>query len=476
MRVVTPVDVPGGDLGPGEVAGVDRQRTLVEGPPGDAVDGSGQPAVQLDDLTPAHNRVYGIGRGLAVHAQIGVGHLDHTVRLAGHDERVVGQTDVEGLAAPPQRQQQAIRGGADRRRNGQRTLEGSHGPQEGGERFFASGQVGGTQPGHDLGVGGDLVDDREALGGGQVGVIVDVAVLDGGDDRCPTVVGPRRLERVSVGFGDDAHAGPAGVAEHRPLDVGRGEGSGQVVVVPQGRTQGRGVVAQFPDLGGHLGYDGQPSVGQSTRRPRPVQRVVAVHGVDAMAPQRDLQAGRVATPNLQSVDRREGLLDRQQHRQPGRTRRVGDRRQIPHAAARAEPVPGDGPGGVADPRQVGIAGFGVARTGVQRRLDGSEASDELGHAVVDGGGQVGMLEQGTQARDPAQEPVGRFEQLGHIVQHGRVGGRHQADGLGDRVHDLRGGRRHPRGRATQDRDDAAHVALPFCRCRPVAGSPAGVEL
>ena len=34
---------------------------------------------------------------------------------------------------------------------------------------------------------------------------------------------PRRVERVGVGLGDDADAGPAGVAEHDGLRLGAGE-------------------------------------------------------------------------------------------------------------------------------------------------------------------------------------------------------------------------------------------------------------
>ena len=46
----------------------------------------------------------GAGRRLAVHPQVRAGLLDQPVRLAGHDERVVGQADVERLAAAPQGQ------------------------------------------------------------------------------------------------------------------------------------------------------------------------------------------------------------------------------------------------------------------------------------------------------------------------------------------------------------------------------------
>ena len=45
---------------------------------------------------------------LAVEAQVRGRLLDHAVRLAGHDERVVGQADVERLAAAAQRELEPV--------------------------------------------------------------------------------------------------------------------------------------------------------------------------------------------------------------------------------------------------------------------------------------------------------------------------------------------------------------------------------
>ena len=81
-------------------------------------------AVELDDLAAAGRRVVGVGRRLAVHAQVACGLLDHAVGLAGDDEASVGQADVQRLAAAPQREQERVRA---RRRvlaaDGDRALE-----------------------------------------------------------------------------------------------------------------------------------------------------------------------------------------------------------------------------------------------------------------------------------------------------------------------------------------------------------------
>src|SRR5690606_31700789 len=101
VREVAAVDVAGGDAGRAQVVGRDGQRRAVVGDALDALERAGPPAVEHDDLAPAGGGVGRVGRRLAVHAQVAVGQLDDAVGLAGDDVGVLGQPDVEGLAAAP---------------------------------------------------------------------------------------------------------------------------------------------------------------------------------------------------------------------------------------------------------------------------------------------------------------------------------------------------------------------------------------
>ena len=213
VGMVSPVDVTCRDLGPDQVVRTDRKVTSVIGVPADPLDGPRQGGVQLHDLSPAGSRFVRIGRRLAVHPEEVAGHLHHPVRLAGHHEGILGEAHVEALAAAPQGQQQAIRCVADHRPDGQRTLEGAHGPPEGLTVVMAGRQVGRTQRRHHLGVGRDLGHDAEALRDDQVGMVVHVAVLYRHDHGRGTTVGTRGIQRMGVRFGDEAHAGPTGVAQ-----------------------------------------------------------------------------------------------------------------------------------------------------------------------------------------------------------------------------------------------------------------------
>ena len=68
-------------------------------------------------------RVLGIAGRLAVHAQIDRGVFDDAVRLGRDDERVVGQPDVERLAAASQRELDAVGRFGGARGDRDRTLE-----------------------------------------------------------------------------------------------------------------------------------------------------------------------------------------------------------------------------------------------------------------------------------------------------------------------------------------------------------------
>ena len=134
------------------------------------------------------------------------------------------------------------------------------------------------------------------------------------------------VERVGVGLGDDADAGPAGVAEHRGPAVGRGQGQGQQGVVADGRPQRRGVVAELADLGGRLvdeaeatpGRGAPPRTRTADRRPGRQEGPTGLCEVQAVAAHQQVQPGRVPAPDLQAVERGQGDLDR-----PPAVQRVG---------------------------------------------------------------------------------------------------------------------------------------------------------
>ena len=179
--MVAPVNVTGGYLRPGQVVATHRQVPTVVGPAADPLDRAGQGRLQLHDLAPAGRRVSRVGWRLALHPQVPAGHLHHPVGLAGHHEGVLGQADVEALATSPQGQQEPVRSVPDHRADRQRTLDHAHGPPEGLAVVVAGSEVGGTQGGHDLGIGGDLGRHAEALRDHQVDVVVHVTVLDSRD-------------------------------------------------------------------------------------------------------------------------------------------------------------------------------------------------------------------------------------------------------------------------------------------------------
>ena len=96
--------------------------------------------------------------------------------------------------------------------------------------------MGGTQHRYHLGVGGYLRSHAEALGHHQVGVVVDITVEYRGDQRDYHAIGPDGIHRMGVGLGDQAHAGPPGVSQDRPLHAGGDQSPGQKAVGGQRRT------------------------------------------------------------------------------------------------------------------------------------------------------------------------------------------------------------------------------------------------
>ena len=368
---VAAVDVPGGDLGGAEVVRGDGQRGAVVGEAGDALQRPRPAAVEHDDLAPAGGGVVGVGGRLAVHPQVAVGDLDDAVGLAGHHVGVVGQADVEGLAAAPEGQQHGVGLGAGRGADGDRSLEAGHRVAERGGEVGALGHPPGHQGRDDLGVGGDLGGDPQAVEGLEVGEVVDVAV-ERGDDVGGVVAAFGQLgavDRVGVGLADDADRGPAGVAEHDRHGVA-GERQPQQVVGPEGGAQRGGVVAQLADLGRRLVDERQAAVDRPDGA-RPEQRVGGppVHQlpdggaveVEPVVADEDVEAGAVAAPDLEPVDGGQRLLDGHVALggRPGRLAagQVGDR------PGGADAVLLDRPDGVLEPGDGGVHGLDAGQRG-----------------------------------------------------------------------------------------------------------------
>ena len=111
--------------------------------------------VEHHDLA-LRRRIRRVEHGLAVEAHVAVALLDHAVRLAGHDEALVAQPDVQRLAAAAQREEDLVGLGAGERADRDRPFERR---DRRPERFGARGAGGhppGDQRGDHLRVGGDL--------------------------------------------------------------------------------------------------------------------------------------------------------------------------------------------------------------------------------------------------------------------------------------------------------------------------------
>src|SRR5262249_56166248 len=135
--------VVGGEGGRGGVVGEGGNRGGLGG-------GGG---LEADDLASGGAGPLRVGGGLAVHPQVGASLLDEPIGLAGHDERVLGQADVQRLAAAPQREQDPFRpvGGPGRDRD--RPLERGDGGAKCLGEVVAGGEPTGDEGREHLGVG-----------------------------------------------------------------------------------------------------------------------------------------------------------------------------------------------------------------------------------------------------------------------------------------------------------------------------------
>ena len=261
------------------------------------------------------------------------------------------------------------------------------------------------------------------------------------------------------------------MAQDDALHLGRGQRQLQELVGAQPVAQGRGVVPQLADLRRGLVDDDQHAVGQPGRsagegRMVPVGQGAGDDGVrrvQAVAGELHLQAGGVPAPDLEAVQRGEGLVQAEQDRQAGGARVPSPERL--HLGRGPEAVPADGPQGVLAPDQCGVGGLQLR--GLQELVRvvqgclhrGRQLGQVLGHGG-DAGGAGGVFHHGHQAGHAPQGAVDALEVLrgplepGPAVRCGRVQQpSHTLEGVQQRS------QRHGwAGRLTSDDgDDSAHT-------------------
>jgi hypothetical protein len=345
VAVLAAIDVARRHLGGENVARTDLDRRAVVAEQLDA--GGFTRATRMEDrhLT-ATRRIVGAGRSLAVHAHVTRRLLDQPVRLARHDEPVLGKTDAQTLTAAAQGKVHLLglvaRSAGDRHR----PFERRHRVAErigdrGSGRHLAR-----HERGDDLCVGGDRLCQPQLVPCPQVGVIVDVTV-EGGDEIRRS---RRRLEflavhGVRIGFGNDADARPPRVPEHGHPGTLATDEQPQQVVGGNGGTHDARVVAEFADLGGRLVHE-RPCIRRDAHGTGSEQGIVATIGekrddarvvvAHAVVPHRHVHARRVASAHFESVECGECLLDGEVRRQCALVRTASGERV--HGLGGAQPV------------------------------------------------------------------------------------------------------------------------------------------
>ena len=192
------------------------------------------------------------------------GLLDDPVGLAGDDEAVLGEADVDTLSAAAQREQHPPGRRGRHRPDRHRPLEPTHrAPErldEGVEVAPAGAEGVGVvaeQGGDHLGVGGDRTGEAQLVLDLEVGVVVDVAVEHADAIRPFALHDLVAVHGVGVGLADDADAGPARVTEHADTGAGTAHRQAQQAVPGHGRPHRCRVVAQLADLRGRLVHERQ---------------------------------------------------------------------------------------------------------------------------------------------------------------------------------------------------------------------------
>ena len=429
MGGVATVDVAGRHLGRHHVVLGHRLGGTVVAEPAHPLDGPGPIGVEGDELAAA----------LAVEAHVARGLLDDAVGLAGDDVAVLAEPDVDALAAAVEGEQEpaGLVGGGDA--DGDRALERRHRAAEGLDEVGTPLAVAGDDGRDDLGVGRDRAGEAQPVGDLEVGVVVDVAVEHADEEPGLGLLGPGRLgqvarHRVGVGLGDDPDAGPAGVAEHGDPGARRGQRPAQEGVVHQPLAHHPGVVAELADLGRRLVDDRQAAVDE-TGGAALVERIGRTGGegggdggvgrVEAVAPDEDVDPGRVAATDLHEVDRRQGLLDRQVSGVGGLAGAAAG--QLGDGTGRAQAVAADGPQDVAqrDRRGAGpLQGVDVEVGPGQVGVDLGRVGVELVEAGRDRrwpgrGGRRGRARRARRAAGGRRRPRPPSPRPGHRGRRGR---------------------------------------------------------
>jgi hypothetical protein len=338
---------------------------------------------------------------------------------------------------------------------------------EGSCRVVTRGDAARHEGGNDLRVGGDLGGDGESFLRSQLEVVVDVAVERGDDVRAARgAVGLLGVERVGVGLADDPDARPPGVAEDRRGRAGCRHGPTEEAVGGDRGPEVGGVVAQLTDLGRRLVDepeaavdDPHAAVGEERVRARlDLRRDRSIAGIDAVVVDQHVHAGRVASADLESIDRRERDLDREVGRDRVLAARVpceaGDGTRVAH------PVVPHRPHRVLHLDEGRVRAFerGAGEAAlVEGSLDAADPVpqplgprlDLLGHAAV--------ADQGPGAGDPTQQPVECPEGIGRGEERLLVGLLCERRlGAVQEVEQLTGIRHRPAAGRAENGDDATH--------------------
>ena len=461
MRRITAVDVAGRDLGAHDVGGGHRLRSTVVAEALEAVQRAGEAGIQGDHLPAV----------FTVQPHEAIGLLDDAVRLAGNEVPIVGQPDVDALAAAVQRQHQPSRLVRGVRPDGHRALERGDRAAERLEQVdrhrppIRRGVAGHQRRDH-LGVGRDRPGDPQTVLHLEVGVVVDVAVEDADGVRRRVATALLQLlavHRVGVGLGDDADAGPTGVPEHGDLGPLTLQRLAQEGVLLDLGPQRAGVVAELADLGRRLVHDRQRRTDEA-RRPGLEQRIAAAAGqcggdvrigcLELVVPHEDVHAGRVAAAHLHAVDRRQRLLDGQVAGEGGRAGVAPG--QVGDGVGRAQSVAAQLPQHVEQLDRGCAAALQLVGVGVDiRRREGGVDLGGVGVELVEAAGdrtdELPVVGQGEHPRRAAQQQVDAPQPDRHradVATHGQRGV--------EPAEHLIGSRDRAGGGTAQDADDAAH--------------------
>ena len=207
------------------------------------------------------------------------------------------------------------------------------------------------------------------------------------------------------------------MAEHQCASGFVGERSVQQRVVGERLADHCRVVAELTDLGGGLVHDAQDPVDDANRAGAKVgiaRTTVDLGGdhrivkVERMVVNEDVQAGAIAAADLEPIDRRQGLVDRQEGlERPGMHRTAAE---VADDLCGPEPVAGDRPHPIANSDQGLVAGFKLRRRKAAILLKSLffllDRSEELTAVVHQSRTQAGLGQQETEAGNTAQEGVG----------------------------------------------------------------------